>query len=437
MSAPRPARVPWRAVVCGSIGNMVEWYDWSVYASFAPYFASAFFPEEDDTARLLDTAGVFAVGFLMRPVGGWLFGRFADRRGRKAALPLTVALMSGGALLIAVTPTYASVGYAGALVLLVARLLQGLSAGGEYAAGATYLTEAAPPGRRGLASSFQYVSMTAGQLAGLGLQIALQRTMPDEALESYGWRIPFAVGAVAAAVVFYLRRNLLETEAYGEEHRAVAGRGTIRELLAHRREAVLVVALTMGGTLAYYTYTTYLTKYLSNTAGLPRATASLVGFCALSVFMLLQPLAGALSDRIGRRPLLIAFGIGGTAGTVPLMTALADARGFGSALVLSLAGLVIVTGYTSVSAVVKAELFPTHVRALGVALPFAVAGAVFGGTAEYVALWCKEAGAESAFYWYVAGCSGVSLVVYACMRETRDVALTRGEGAVGEVAVQA
>ncbi|WP_242894820.1 MFS transporter [Actinomadura litoris] len=445
MTAPpptaRPARVPWRAVIGGSVGNMVEWYDWFVYASFATYFASAFFPKGNETAQLLNTAGIFAVGFFMRPVGGWLLGRFADRRGRKAALTLTVTLMSGSALLIAVAPTYGSVGYFGAFVLLVARLLQGLSVGGEYAASATYLTEATPPGRRGFASSFQYVSMTAGQLVGLGLLIVLQHAMTEEALKSYGWRIPFAVGAVAAAVILYLRRSLLETEAFDEQERAPeeagAGRGTLRELAAHRREAALVVALTMGGTLAYYTYTTYLTKYLSNTAGLEKSTASLVSFCALFAFMWLQPLAGALSDRIGRRPLLIGFGVGGTLGTVPLMTALSRVDGFGGALALSLVGLVIVTGYTSINAVVKAEMFPTHVRALGVALPYAVANALFGGTAEYVALWFKKAGAESGFYWYVAGCAAVSLVVYVCMRETRDAALSRRESAPGDVPAHA
>ncbi|MFI6926742.1 MFS transporter [Nonomuraea spiralis] len=423
------ARVPWKAVIGGSVGNLVEWYDWFVYSSFAVYFAASFFPEGDDTAKLLNTAAIFAVGFFMRPLGGWLLGRYADRRGRKAALTLTVTLMSASALLIAVAPTYAAAGYFGALVLVVARLLQGLSVGGEYAASATYLTEATPRGRRGFASSFQYVSMTAGQLVGLGLQIILQNTMSTEALNSYGWRIPFVVGAVAAAVVFYLRRSLLETEVYGEEEEEGRAKGTIRQLLAHRKEALLVIALTMGGTVAYYTYTTYLTKYLWNSAGLPKETATLVSFCALFIFMCVQPLAGALSDRIGRRPLLITFGIGSMLGTVPLMTALGGASGFGGALVLSLAGLVIVTGYTSINAVVKAELFPTHVRALGVALPYAIANALFGGTAEYVALWFKRHDIESGYFWYVSACAAVSLVVYLTMRETRDVALSRSEGA--------
>ncbi|MFJ8044640.1 MFS transporter [Kitasatospora sp. NPDC096147] len=419
------ARTPWKAVLGGSVGNLVEWYDWFVYASFATYFAASFFPNGNPTAQLLNTAGIFAVGFFMRPVGGWLLGRYADRRGRKAALTLTVTMMSASALLIAVAPTYRQVGYFGAVVLLVARLLQGLSVGGEYAASATYLTEASVPARRGFVSSFQYVSMTFGQLLGLGLQIVLQRTMDPADLHSWGWRIPFVVGAVGAAVVFWLRRNLPETEAYERSAESGAdGRGTVRRLLAHKREFALVMALTMGGTVAYYTYTTYLTKYLSNTVGLSKNDAALVSFCALTVFMLLQPLAGALSDRIGRRPLLIAFGIGATFGTVPLMTALSHAGGFGEALLLALTALVIVTGYTSINAVVKAELFPTGVRALGVALPYALANALFGGTAEYVALWFKDEGMESGYYWYVSALAAVSLVVYLTMRETRGTALT-------------
>ncbi|MFD8998910.1 MFS transporter [Streptomyces abikoensis] len=414
----------WKKIWVGSAGNMVEWFDWFVYASFATYFAGSFFPAGNDTAKLMNTAGIFAVGFFMRPVGGWLLGRVGDRRGRKAALTLTVTLMSASAVLIALAPTYGVAGYGGAAVLLVARLLQGLSVGGEYAASATYLTEASAPGRRGFASSFQYVSMTAGQILGLGLLILLQHTLTSGELHSWGWRIPFVVGALGAAVIFYLRRNMLETETYAEDSGTGADdRGTIRALLRHKREALLVIALTMGGTVAYYTYTTYLTKYLSNTAGLPKQTATLVSFCALIVFAALQPLAGALSDRIGRRPLLITFAVGSTFLTVPIMAMLKHAGSFWPALGLSLLALVIVTGYTSINACVKAELFPTGVRSLGVALPYAIANALFGGTAEYVALWFKDAGLESGFSWYVAGCAAVSLVVYLTMRETRDTDL--------------
>ncbi|MDO0924428.1 MFS transporter [Streptomyces sp. TG1A-8] len=419
------------ALVGGSLGNLVEWYDWFVYASFAIYFADSFFPGDDPTTQLLNTAGIFAVGFLMRPVGGWILGRAADRHGRKSALTLTVGMMSVAALLIAAAPTYGRAGHLGAGVLLLARLLQGLSIGGEYAASATYLTEASARNRRGLGSSFQYVSMTCGQLLGLAILITLQHTLTTGQLESWGWRIPFAFGAVFAVVVFWLRRRLTETEAFTEESGADGpadgARGTLGALWEHRREAALVMALTLGGTVAYYTYTTYLTKYLVGSAGMARSTATLVSFTALTVFALLQPLAGLLSDRIGRRPLLITFAVGCTVGTYPIMTALGSASSYWPALGLSLLALVVVTGYTSINAAVKAELFPTRVRALGVALPYAIANALFGGTAEYIALWFKDIGHEKAFFWYVSGCALVSLVVYVLMPDTRGAALSRAE----------
>ncbi|WP_174244009.1 MFS transporter [Streptomyces sp. TM32] len=418
------------ALIGGSLGNLVEWYDWFVYATFAIYFADSFFPGDNPTTQLMNTAGIFAVGFLMRPVGGWVLGRAADRHGRKSALTLTVAMMSVAALLISVAPTYGQAGYVGALVLLLARLLQGMSIGGEYAASATYLTEASARGRRGLGSSMQYVSMTCGQLLGLGILITLQQTLSAPQLSSWGWRIPFVLGALFAVVVFWLRRRLEETEAFAEQS---AGRGrddtrgTLKALWQHRRQAGLVMALTLGGTVAYYTYTTYLTKYLIGSAGMAKTTATLVSFTSLTVFAVLQPFAGALSDRIGRRPLLITFAVGCTVGTYPIMTALRSASSYWSALGLSLLALVIVTGYTSINAAVKAELFPTRVRALGVALPYGIANALFGGTAEYVALWFKDAGHETMFFWYVSGCALISLVTYVLMPDTRDAALSRAE----------
>ncbi|MFJ6052623.1 MFS transporter [Streptomyces sp. NPDC092307] len=423
------------ALVGGSLGNLVEWYDWFVYASFAIYFADSFFPGDNPTTQLMNTAGIFAVGFLMRPVGGWILGRAADRHGRKSALTLTVTMMSVAALLIAVAPTYGQAGYFGALVLLLARLLQGMSIGGEYAASATYLTEASARNRRGLGSSFQYVSMTCGQLLGLGILITLQHTLTTAQLENWGWRIPFLVGALFAVVVFWLRRRLQETDAFKEETASAPGeeahddstRGTLKALWHYRRQAGLVMALTLGGTVAYYTYTTYLTKYLVGSAGMEKTTATLVSFTALTLFAVLQPFAGMLSDRIGRRPLLITFAVGCTVGTYPIMTALGSASSYWSALGLSLLALVIVTGYTSINAAVKAELFPTRVRALGVALPYAIANALFGGTAEYVALWFKNSGHEKMFFWYVSGCALVSLVTYVLMPDTRNAALSRAE----------
>ena len=404
-------------VVRGSIGNLIEWYDWYAYTSFSIYFASAFFPAGDQTAQLLNTAAVFAVGFLMRPIGGWLLGRYADRYGRRAALTLSVSVMAAGSLAIAVTPSYASIGVAAPLLLITARLLQGISVGGEYSTSATYLSEVATPGKRGYYSSFQYVTLVGGQLISLGVQIILQNTLTKEEMGNWGWRIAFVIGAAGALAVMWLRRGMDESASY-EETAGDESRGTLRTLLRYPKECLLVVGLTLGGTVAFYTYSTYAKNFMVNTSGIPSKTATWVMFFALLVFAVVQPLAGSLSDRIGRRPLLFGFGIMGTLVTVPLLTLLAHTSNPFAAFLLMLTGLLVVTGYTSINAIVKAELFPTRIRALGVGLPYALTVAIFGGTAESIGLWLKQAGHESVFFWYVSGCILVSLIVYATMRET-------------------
>ncbi|HLL58281.1 MAG TPA: MFS transporter [Allosphingosinicella sp.] len=408
-------------IVGGSAGNLVEWYDWYVYSAFTLYFAPAFFPKGDATAQLLSAAAVFAVGFVMRPVGAWLMGIYADRKGRKAGLTLSVSLMCGGSLLIAVTPGYASIGQWAPPILVLGRLLQGLSVGGEYGASATYLSEMAGKKHRGFYSSFQYVTLISGQLVALGVLILLQATMSETALESWGWRIPFAIGGGLAIVVFWIRRRLDETESFknakGVDAPKSSGFSLFRE---HPREALLVMALTAGGTLAFYAYTTYMQKFLVNTSGFSRETATQVTAAALFFFMLLQPVAGAISDRVGRRPLMIGFSLAGLFLTYPIFKTLEGVDDPLVAFALVFGALLIVTGYTSINAVVKAELFPAHIRALGVALPYALANTIFGGTAEYVALWFKDQGMESAFYWYVTGMIGLSLIVYWRMRDTRQ-----------------
>jgi MHS family alpha-ketoglutarate permease-like MFS transporter len=410
-----------RNIIGGSTGNLVEWYDWYVYSAFTLYFAPVFFPKGEQTAQLLSAAAVFAVGFLMRPIGAWVMGVYADRRGRKAGLTLSVTLMCVGSLLIAVTPGYAQIGALAPAILVLARLMQGLSVGGEYGASATYLSEMAGRSHRGFYSSFQYVTLISGQLIALAVLLVLQASMSEAALESWGWRIPFGIGALLAVVVFYLRRRLAETESFHKAKASDAPRSSGLELIrSHPKAALLVIALTAGGTVAFYAYTTYMQKFLVNTAGFGRETATGITAAALLVYMLLQPAAGALSDRIGRKPLMIGFGVAGVLFTVPIFTLLETVKSPILAFALVLGALVIVTGYTSINAVVKAELFPAHIRALGVALPYALANTIFGGTAEYVALWLKDAGMERAFYWYVTALIAVSLIVYARMRETRD-----------------
>jgi len=405
----------------GSVGNLVEWYDWYIYAAFSLYFAKAFFPAGDTTAQLLNTAAIFAIGFLMRPIGGWLMGIYADKHGRKAALTLSVMVMCAGSLIIALTPTYQTIGVAAPVLLVLARLLQGLSVGGEYGASATYLSEMATQRHRGFYSSFQYVTLIMGQLLALAVLIALQQLLlTPEQLEAWGWRIPFFIGAICAVVALYLRRNLVETEAYTKSKHTPRSESLLRALLRHPREIMIVVGLTLGGTVAFYTYTTYMQKFLVNTVGMSKSDSTLVSAAALFLFMCLQPVVGALSDRIGRRPLLIGFGVLGTVCTVPILSTLAQTTDAVAAFGLIVAALVIVSGYTSINAVVKAELFPTEVRALGVGLPYALTVSIFGGTAEYIALWFKDIGHESWFYWYVTGCILCSLLVYAFMRDTKS-----------------
>jgi len=409
-----------KSIFSGSVGNMVEWYDWYVYAAFSLYFAKAFFPKGDSTAQLLNTAAIFAVGFLMRPIGGWLMGLYADRKGRKAALMASVLLMCFGSLIIALTPGYETIGVAAPVLLVLARLLQGLSVGGEYGTSATYLSEMATKERRGFFSSFQYVTLISGQLIALGVLIVLQQTLTTEQLYAWGWRVPFVIGALCAVVALFLRRGMEETESFTRKQESDKPKVSLmRTLLKHPKELMTVVGLTMGGTLAFYTYTTYMQKYLVNTVGMSISDSTSVSAATLFLFMLLQPVVGALSDKVGRRPILIAFGVLGTLCTVPILTSLHTVQSWWGAFFLIMAALIIVSGYTSINAVVKAELFPTEIRALGVGLPYALTVSIFGGSAEFIALKFKDAGIETGYYWYVTACIACSLLVYVFMKDTR------------------
>ena len=409
-----------KAVIGGSTGNLVEWYDWYAYSAFTLYFAQHFFPSEDRTAQLLSAAGIFAVGFLMRPIGAWLMGVYADRHGRKSGLTLSVALMCAGSLLIAVTPSYDSIGVGAPLLLVLARLMQGLSIGGEYGASATYLSEMAGRNHRGFFSSFQYVTLIAGQLVAICVLLALQAMLTEAELDAWGWRIPFLIGGALAIIVFWLRRGLAETQSFAKAQAEGAPRSGFVELVTrHPKETLTVMLLTAGGTIAFYAYSIYMQKFLVNTSGISREAASQINGITLFVFMLIQPLGGALSDRIGRKPLMIGFGLLGVTCTYPIFATLAVTKDPWMAGLMVMAGLVIVTGYTSINAVVKAELFPAHIRALGVALPYALANTMFGGTAELVALWFKKLGMEQGFYIYVTVMIGISLIVYVRMRDTQ------------------
>jgi MHS family alpha-ketoglutarate permease-like MFS transporter len=460
-----------KAILGGSAGNFVEWYDWFAYSSFALYFAPVFFPAGDQTSQLLQTAAVFAAGFFARPVGAWLMGHYADHAGRRAALTLSVAMMCAGALVIALAPGYAEIGALAPVILLGARLLQGLSVGGEYGASATYMSEMAGRARRGFWSSFQYVTLIAGQLVALGVLILLQQTRSAEALGDWGWRIPFFIGAGLAVVVFWIRSRIDETPAFvgvvRKERFDTRHAGWVFGLLIvgiaafgadlagvgadwpkvlwisptqlvflifivaaavtvvtpifrrHPRETAAVLGLTAAGSLSFYAYTTYMQKFLVNTSGFSKDQATQITAAALFVFMLAQPVFGWLSDRWGRKPMLVfAFGAGAVL-AYPVFSSIAAARDPFVAFGLVLTPLLVLSAYTSISAVIKAELFPAHIRALGVALPYALANATFGGTAEYAALWFKTIDIEFGFFIYIGLICAFACGISVALRDTQ------------------
>ncbi|EOC0004023.1 MFS transporter [Cronobacter turicensis] len=397
------------AIVGASSGNLVEWFDFYVYSFCSLYFAHIFFPSDNSTTQLLQTAGIFAAGFLMRPIGGWLFGYIADKHGRKTSMLISVCMMCFGSLVIACLPGYAVIGTWAPLLLLLARLFQGLSVGGEYGTSATYMSEVAIEGRKGFYASFQYVTLIGGQLMALLVVVVLQQILSDDALRAWGWRIPFALGAVLAVVALWLRRSLDETSQ--QETRALKEAGSLKGLWRNRRAFVMVLGFTAAGSLSFYTFTTYMQKYLVNTAGMHANTASMVMTAALFAFMLLQPFFGALSDKIGRRNSMLCFSALVTLCTVPILMALQNVSSPLAAFGLVMLALLIVSFYTSISGIVKAEMFPAQVRALGVGLSYAVANALFGGSAEYVALSLKSLGSETAFFWYVSAMGAVAFLV--------------------------
>ena len=420
-----------KMIFLGSAGNLVEWYDFYAYAALALYFAPSFFPNSDPVVQQLNAALLFAFGFIVRPIGGWLFGHFADRYGRRTSLTVSVLLMCMGSLIIAVTPTYAQIGVWAPVILAAARVIQGLSLGGQYGTSATYLSEVAHPKHRGFFSSFQYVTLIGGQLTAILVLLIMQNVfLTNDEIRAWGWRIPFFIGGALAVFTAVMQKQLHETEQFVEAkkqaERTGKKMGGLRQLMKYPKEIAIVVGLTMGGTTAFYTYTTYMQKFLKLSVGLNDEQTTMVTAGSLIFALCLQPIYGALSDKIGRRPLLIFFGVCGTLFTIPILNRLQTAQSPWEAFFLISVAWLIVSGYTSINAVVKAELFPTAVRAIGVGLPYALTVSIFGGSAESVALFFKSEGHESWFYYYLTGIIALSLFVYVFMRDTgKESALDR------------
>ncbi|MDG9816797.1 MFS family transporter [Pseudomonas putida] len=430
MSTARPLTRKERttAIVGVCSGNLVEWYDFFIYAYTSIYFASLFFPAGDQTSQLLATAGIFAVGFFMRPLGGWIFGYIADTRGRKISMIISVFMMCGGSLMIAVMPTYATVGVAAPVLLVVARLMQGLSVGAEYGTGATYISEVSRAGRRSFYGSFQYMTIIAGQLLALLTVAVLQLVLSEQDLKAWGWRVPFLIGALASIVVVYLRRTMRETAtAQGMKSKEA---GSLRGLMQHKRAVLLTFTITIGCSLYFYTFTAYMQKFLVVSVGIPAPTVSIIMASALVIFMFAQPVFGMLADKIGVRRNMIIFGLLSTFLVIPLLSAIKSVQDPLSAFALVVAGLLIAAFYTPVTGVLKADFYPPTVRALGVGLPYAVGAAMFGGSAEYVALSFRSLGMEQYFYLYVAAIAAITLVSSLLMPDLSRHGYLDGDGKV-------
>jgi MHS family alpha-ketoglutarate permease-like MFS transporter len=421
---PEPARANRRSVLATLVGNVLEWYDWQAYAIFSVFFSGQFFATGSGVSALLATLAIFAVGFFFRPLGGLLLAGFTDRVGRRQGLVLSVLLMAAGSLLIAVCPTYALVGPFAPALLLVARILQGLSTGGEFATSASYLSEIAPASRRGLVTSFFYVSNVVGTLLATVLGSVLVGTLGTPAVRDWAWRLPFLFGALLALVALYLRVRLVESPAFSAQ-RQHPGRPTVRAFSEHPGAVAKVVGFTVGGTVAYYTFAVYLPSYAQQVHRVSTSSALWASIAAQLILIAVLPPLGALSDRIGRRPLLIGFGVGFVLLSVPLF-ALMSSSGW-SLFVAMTIGLVLFAGYGSVAPVAMAELFPTSVRTAGIGLAYALTVAVFGGTAPYLVTALSQAGHGGIFPWYLALTCLVTLVVSVLTRETRRVDLAGEE----------
>ncbi|WP_280457424.1 MFS transporter [Nocardia carnea] len=434
---PKSSRAATRRAVWntlrGSSGNLVEWYDVYVYTVFASYFESHFFDSADKNSTVYVYA-IFAVTFLMRPVGSWFFGRYADRYGRRAALTFSVSLMAACSLVIALVPGREVIGVGAAAILILCRLVQGFATGGEYGTSATYMSEAATRERRGFFSSFQYVTLVGGHVLAQLTLLVLQLFLDKQEISDFGWRIAFFLGGVAAVVVFWLRRSMdeslsteqLEAVQRGEDSES----GSLRELARnHWRPLLLCFLITMGGTLAFYVYSVNAPAMIKTAFGDRGMTATWINLTGLIFLMLLQPIGGMISDKVGRKPVLVFFGVGGVAYTWFLVTYLQDATSIAATLLVTGIGYIVLTGYTSINAIVKAELFPSHIRALGVGVGYALANSAFGGTAPMIYQAAKNGGHVTLFIGYVTVVVFASLLVYLfALKNKSETALDREQG---------
>ncbi|MEU7814327.1 MFS transporter [Pseudonocardia sp. NPDC049154] len=413
-----PPRSTARILLGAGVGNMLEWFDWSVYAIFATFFATQFFVDDGALGAVLSTLAIFAVGFLMRPLGGFLFGWVADRRGRRFAMTTSMMMMAGGSLLIGVSPTHGQIGIWAAVLLVVARLVQGLAHGGEISASYTYIAEIAPRHRRGLWSTTVYVSVTAGILSASLIGALASTIFGAEDLRQWAWRIPFLIGGALGLVGLYLRRSLHETTAFQEAEPAPR---TLRSLAAdlgrNRVNLARTIGLTAGITVIYYVWAVGISGFAISTRGVDPTHALWATVVANTLFMITLPLWGLLSDRVGRRPVYLAYGIAMALVAYPLLALLDD-----SAVrlgVLMTVALVLMGAFVGNMPAYFSELFPTRVRASGVGIGSSLTVAILGGSAPYLLTWLSAQGLEWVFGLYTVVLALIGLVTAAFSPETK------------------
>ncbi|MGO1770006.1 MAG: MFS transporter [Microbacterium sp.] len=423
-----PRRHRTRDLVAVNIGNALEWFDWNIYSIFAAYFAAQFFATGDPISDLLSTLAVFAVGFVMRPIGGWLFGVIADRKGRKFSLTLAILLAATGSLLIAVAPTTELVGWFAGVILLIARLLQGLAHGGETGSAFTYLAEIAPRERRALWASTPWLGVGIGTMGATALGVLMTSVFSPEQMEAFGWRIPFAVGALIGLYAIWIRRRMAESEVHTASRKNEGGgrdrrlRDVFREMRENSRALLTIVGLTISGVVAFYTWFIFAPGYAVREFGMDDTSSLVAGLLGQAVFLVAVPLMGALADRWGRRPVLLIFSVGFAVLAFPLELLLSD-NPFTLWLAMAAATVLMAANCAPLGAIF-AELVPTRVRATIIGIGYATAGAVLGGTAPYLNTWLSSLHLHGAFVVYMIVLCAISTVVAIVMRETKGKDLT-------------
>lgn len=409
-----------RAIVAGVVGNILEWFDFGVYGYFVATISALFFPTSDPLSSLLLTFGVFGVGFVMRPLGSIVFGIYGDRYGRRAALSLVIFLMAFSTLAIGLLPTYDQIGIWAPLLLVLIRLIQGLSAGGEWGGSTAYLVEFAPEGKRGFVGSWQQVSVGAGFLLGSLSAALIAEILSPADLVAYGWRIPFFMGIAVGLVGAYLRWSLDDTPAFVEieERNEVARNPLVEAFTTERKATFTIFGLTLHNTVSYYIPIVYMTNYIRTAGGLTASAAMWIGTACLTVFVVLIPIWGALSDRVGRKPLLLLSSGGYILLSFPLLL-MASSGSVALAFAAQLIMIVFLSFFSGPCPAVYAELFPTRVRYTALSVGYNSAVAIFGGFAPFICTWLiKVTGSTLAPGFYMVAAAVITFLVTLRIRET-------------------